>query len=40
VALGWHYAIDGYASIILTLVVWKVVGWLPSNTVPPSSRAA
>jgi membrane-associated phospholipid phosphatase len=40
VALGWHYAIDGYASIILTILIWKVVGWLPSNTAPPSSRGA
>lgn len=33
VALGWHYAIDGYASIIVTMLIWKVVGWiLPSHT--------
>ena len=27
VALGWHYAIDGYASIVLTLLLWAAVGW-------------
>ena len=27
VHLGWHYAIDGYASIAATLVIWWVVGW-------------
>lgn len=26
VHLGWHYAIDGYASIALTAVIWFVVG--------------
>ena len=25
--LGWHYAIDGYVSIIMTLLIWKCVGW-------------
>lgn len=28
VHLGWHYAIDGYLSIILTLGVWKLADWL------------
>lgn len=26
VYLGWHYAIDGYLSILLTVSIWKVVG--------------
>jgi len=26
VHLGWHYAIDGYLSIALMLVIWKLVG--------------
>ena len=26
VHLAWHYAIDGYVSIILTIIIWKLVG--------------
>nr|WP_319554858.1 phosphatase PAP2 family protein [uncultured Vibrio sp.] len=26
VHLGWHYAIDGYVSIIFTILLWKIVG--------------
>ena len=29
VILGWHYAIDGYVSIILTILLWKLVGKIP-----------
>ncbi len=25
--LSWHYAIDGYVSILMTVLVWKSVGW-------------
>jgi hypothetical protein len=25
VVLGWHYAVDGYAGIILTLILWKLL---------------
>ncbi len=25
--LAWHYAIDGYFSIVLVLILWKAVGW-------------
>ena len=28
VHLGWHYAIDGLVSVILTLVIWRVVDLL------------
>lgn len=28
VHLAWHYAIDGYLSIILTLLIWKGCGWI------------
>lgn len=27
VHLGWHYAIDGYVSILAVFVIWKLVGW-------------
>ena len=27
VHLGWHYAIDGYVSILAVIVIWKAVGW-------------
>jgi hypothetical protein len=28
VHLGWHYAIDGYAAIILTAAIWYIVGFM------------
>ncbi|WP_423839797.1 phosphatase PAP2 family protein [Vibrio mytili] len=28
VHLGWHYAIDGYVSIFLTIALWKLIGYL------------
>lgn len=31
VHLGWHYAIDGYAAIIGTWLIWFAVGWLLSR---------
>lgn len=27
VHLGWHYAIDGYVSILLTWIIWKSMGY-------------
>jgi len=36
VHLAWHYAIDGYLSLVLTLVLWKLCGhvasWLHADT--------
>ncbi|GFE63066.1 phosphatase PAP2 family protein [Litoreibacter roseus] len=28
VHLAWHYAIDGYAGILITFVLWKISAWL------------
>jgi hypothetical protein len=28
VQFGWHYAVDGYFSIVGTLMIWKAVGWM------------
>jgi hypothetical protein len=30
VALGWHYAVDGYAAIRLTIPIWTGLGAVPS----------
>ena len=27
VHLAWHYAIDGYFSIIITAIIWYIVGY-------------
>ncbi|WP_185803647.1 phosphatase PAP2 family protein [Pontivivens nitratireducens] len=48
VIYGWHYAIDGYASIISVIAVWIGAGWLTKNPartgqkmqeMPPDTRA-
>jgi hypothetical protein len=28
VHLGWHYAVDGYASILGVFLIWHLAGWL------------
>lgn len=32
VHLGWHYAIDGYLSILLTIIIWKSVHYVIDST--------
>ena len=36
VHLGWHYAIDGYASIIAVLLIWRAAGWWASRSESPA----
>jgi hypothetical protein len=26
VALGWHYAVDGYAATLIAILVWRFAG--------------
>lgn len=28
VHLGWHYAVDGYVALIVTLAIWWLAGWI------------
>lgn len=32
VLLGWHYAVDGYAGILIAVLGWMVAGWLVRST--------
>lgn len=32
VHLAWHYAIDGYASMLATTVIWALTGWLSKSS--------
>ena len=34
VHLAWHYAIDGYLSAVLTLLIWRFCGWLVGREEP------
>ncbi|RCR61512.1 hypothetical protein DTW68_18155 [Vibrio harveyi] len=34
--LAWHYAIDGYVSIIITILLWKLVGRYLKMTKKPT----
>lgn len=37
VHLGWHYALDGYVSIILTWGIWRFSGWLVTRVSRPAA---
>ncbi len=34
VHLGWHYAVDGYFSIITTWLIWRFAGWSTKKIIP------
>lgn len=36
VALLWHYAVDGYAGVLLALLAWRVAGWAVRPRRPPT----
>ena len=38
VVYGWHYAVDGYASILLVVAVWVLVRRLQERSVSPVTR--
>jgi hypothetical protein len=38
VILGWHYAVDGYAGIILACLIWYVVRRLIRRMLPPDMQ--
>lgn len=35
VMLGWHYAVDGYAGVLLAVASWKASGWLIRSRIGP-----
>lgn len=37
VHLAWHYALDGYVSIVLTCLIWRAAGWWTARDGPPST---
>jgi PAP2 superfamily len=39
VHLGWHYAIDGYVSIIVSIAIWHATGWALRRWYRPVNRA-
>ncbi len=36
--LGWHYAVDGYVSIVGAALIWAAVGWLLRRPAAAASR--
>lgn len=37
VHLGWHYALDGYASVLAVIAIWKLVGYHLARSGQPTS---
>lgn len=40
VHLLWHYAVDGYVSIIVTFTIWKAAGWIAKRSVARAEQIA
>ncbi|WP_352599348.1 phosphatase PAP2 family protein [Mesorhizobium sp. M0488] len=40
VVLGWHYAPDGYAGILISVAIWKITGVVLSRTTIASCFAS
>lgn len=38
VHLGWHYAVDGYVSILLTFPIWHISGMAAKYCLTPSNN--
>ncbi len=32
IVLGWHYAIDGYAAVLVAVATWKLAAWIVRST--------
>ena len=38
--LGWHYAVDGYVSAAMVVLIWNACGWLTDNlNLPTADRS-
>ncbi|WP_348626143.1 phosphatase PAP2 family protein [Mesorhizobium sp. LNJC403B00] len=39
VVLGWHYAVDGYASVLISIAIWKACGYFLGKFAPEGGAA-
>ena len=39
VVLGWHYAVDGYASVLISIAIWKACGHFLARFAPDGVAA-
>ena len=40
VQLGWHYAVDGYLSLLLVPPIWLLAGWISRIMLPREAGQA
>ena len=38
VHLGWHYAVDGYVSVLTMIGVWRLTGWFVPRYLGPNDQ--